>query len=570
MSNSKKQIGKVSPLHSLFAKILGLIIGAVILVVITNLFAIVPLASSELSSVAKNYMTDCAKLLGNGIDREVSIVGEEAVMDIDVLDKDLADVSVDGMESSYAYLVSGDGMMLYHPTKDKIGAKVENAAVKQLLEGMGKGQYPAPDVIEYEFNGEDKYAAYYIGQDHTYILVITADESEALASIDTIILRGIIVGVVAVIICVIGAYLLSKIVVKPIRSTTEQIARLAEFDLTQTEEKNRKPGQDECGIMLQAINLLRNKLIEIVSNIQGECDNLRDSSNAMNESVNETSATVNQLNRAIEEMAQGASSQADETQTATEHIIGMGEMIKGTTTKVEILKDNAKQMISASDEAVERIEELGTVNQKTKEAFDVITAQTQATNASVEKIREVIEIITSIAEQTNLLSLNASIEAARAGEAGKGFAVVASEIQQLATQSNDSANKIAEIIALLIEESEKTVHKMEEVRGVISLQDENVVHTQEAFKSVKRGIDQSIHGIDSIAERAHELDESRVRIVDVVQNLSAIAEEYAASTEEISASSNQVESIVATIASNATQVNDIADRLWGDMDKFKL
>lgn len=288
---------------------------------------------------------------------------------------------------------------------------------------------------------------------------------------------------------------------KPIRSTTEQIARLAEFDLTQTEEKNRKPGKDECGIMLQAINLLRNKLIEIVSNIQGECDNLRDSSNAMHESANETSATVNQLNRAIEEVAQGASSQADETQTATEHIIGMGEMIKGTTTEVEILKDNAKLMISASDEAVERIEELGTVNQKTKEAFDVITAQTQATNASVEKIREVIEIITSIAEQTNLLSLNASIEAARAGEAGKGFAVVASEIQQLATQSNDSANKIAEIIALLIEESEKTVHKMEEVRGVISLQDENVVHTQEAFQSVKRGIDQSIQGIDSIADR---------------------------------------------------------------------
>lgn len=262
---------------------------------------------------------------------------------------------------------------------------------------------------------------------------------------------------------------------KPIRSTTEQIARLAEFDLTQTEEKNRKPGKDECGIMLQAINLLRNKLIEIVSNIQGECDNLRDSSNAMHESANETSATVNQLNRAIEEVAQGASSQADETQTATEHIIGMGEMIKGTTTEVEILKDNAKLMISASDEAVERIEELGTVNQKTKEAFDVITAQTQATNAS--------------------------IEAARAGEAGKGFAVVASEIQQLATQSNDSANKIAEIIALLIEESEKTVHKMEEVRGVVSLQDENVVHTQEAFQSVKRGIDQSIQGIDSIADR---------------------------------------------------------------------
>ena len=487
------------------------------------------------------------------------------------LDKELSDVSVNGMESSYAYLVSSEGTMLYHPTKEKIGSSVENAVVKQLLAGMEKGEYPAPDVIEYDFKGVSKYAAYYIGENHAYILVVTADKAEALASIDTIILRGVIGGIVAFLICIAIAIILAKIIMKPILSTTKQIAKLAELDFTQTEEeKNAKPVKDECGIMMEAIALLRNKLTEVVGNIQGQCDNLRKSSNVLNESASETSETVEQLNRAIEEVAEGATSQANETQEATEHIIGMGQMIQETTEEAEHLKENAKLMISASNEAMDRIEGLGAVNQKTKEAFDIIATQTQATNASAEKIREVIEMITSIADQTNLLSLNASIEAARAGEAGKGFAVVASEIQQLAIQSNESANKIAEIIALLITESEKTVDKMEEVREVISLQDENVIHTQEAFQSVKRGIDQSMHGIDNIAERTHQLDESRVRIVDVVQNLSAIAEENAASTEETSASANEVESIVTTIAENATQVNGIADRLCDDVDKFKF
>ena len=571
---NKKQTRWVSPLHSLRTKILALVVGSVVLAVGVNLFTIVPLADKQISGITKNYMIDCAEILGNSVDQEIALAGEEQeeqAMDGEALDKELSDVSVNGMESSYAYLVASEGTMLYHPTKEKIGSSVENAVVKQLLAGMEKGEYPAPDVIEYDFKGVSKYAAYYIGENHAYILVVTADKAEALASIDTIILRGVIGGIVAFLICIAIAIILAKIIMKPILSTTKQIAKLAELDFTQTEEeKNAKPVKDECGIMMEAIALLRNKLTEVVGNIQGQCDNLRKSSNVLNESASETSETVEQLNRAIEEVAEGATSQANETQEATEHIIGMGQMIQETTEEAEHLKENAKLMISASNEAMDRIEGLGAVNQKTKEAFDIIATQTQATNASAEKIREVIEMITSIADQTNLLSLNASIEAARAGEAGKGFAVVASEIQQLAIQSNESANKIAEIIALLITESEKTVDKMEEVREVISLQDENVIHTQEAFQSVKRGIDQSMHGIDNIAERTHQLDESRVRIVDVVQNLSAIAEENAASTEETSASANEVESIVTTIAENATQVNGIADRLCDDVDKFKF
>lgn len=568
---NKEKVRGVSPLHSMRTKMLELVIVTIILAVGVNLFTIVPFAKNKVSVLTKNYMIDCAQILGNSIDQEISLAGEDAVMDGEVLDGKLLGVRVNDMESSYAYLVSSDGTMLYHPTKEKIGSSVENAAVKQLLEGMDKGDYPAPDVIEYDFNGVDKYAAYYIGENHAYILVVTADKSEALASIDSILFRGVMGGIVSFLICIGVAIIIGQIIMKPILSTTKQIARLAELDFTQSEEeKKAKLGKDECGIMMQAIALLRNKLIEVVGNIQGQCDSLQDSSTVLNKSASETSETVNQLNRAIEEVAQGATSQANETQAATEHIIGMGEMIQETTTEAVHLKENAKQMISASNEAVDRIEKLGTVNQKTKEAFDVIATQTQETNASVEKIREVIEMITSIADQTNLLSLNASIEAARAGEAGRGFAIVASEIQQLATQSNESANKIAEIIAMLITESEKTVEKMEEVRAVISLQDENVIHTQEAFQSVKRGIDQSIQSIDNIADRAHQLDESRVRIVDVVQNLSSIAEENAASTEETSASANEVESIVTTIADNATQVNGIADQLCDDIDKFKF
>lgn len=565
-----KQITKVSIIHSIKTKIVLLVAGVVLLSTILNLCRVVPLVKSELQTVIFSYMIDSASILGNSLDQSIRIAGKDAVLEQSSLEGKAGSISIDGMESSYAYLVDAEGTMLYHPTPEKIGQPVENDAVKQILQDMEAGKRPDPDVIEYEFKGVDKYAAYYIGEDMSYILIVTADEDDVLAAVSHVISKSCVNGVVVLVLCCIFGFFVAMFISRPILETTKDVTRLADLDFTVHDDGKKRAWKDENGIMLSAIGKLRKELVEVIGNIHKQCEDLRNSSIALNDSAKETGEVVDQLDRAMSDVAEGATSQAGETQKATDNIISMGEMIEDTTEEVKKLRELAKSMSKAGTEALGRIEELGAVNQKTKEAVEVIADQTQATNASAAKIREVIEMITSIADQTTLLSLNASIEAARAGEAGKGFAVVASEIQQLATQSNESANKIADIIALLIEESDKTVTKMEEVKEVMHIQDENVLHTQQAFQSVKKDIDQSIAGIDIINSKAYELDEARVRVVDVVQSLSAIAEQNAASTEETSASATEVESIVATISDNAKQLNEVADQLYEDVLKFKI
>ncbi len=211
---------------------------------------------------------------------------------------------------------------------------------------------------------------------------------------------------------------------------------------------------------------------------------------------------------------------------------------------------------------------LSSVNQRTKEAIQVVYDQTNTTNESALKIKEATDIISEIAEETNLLSLNASIEAARAGEQGRGFAVVATQIQKLAEQSNESARQIDDIIHSLIKDSEESVETMKEVRNIIGQQNENVIHTEHAFNNVKEGIDQSIESIEMIASKTQELDEARVRVVDVVQNLNAIAQENAASTEETSASAAEAGTTVESIADNARHLNEIAKQLEENVQKF--
>ena len=565
-----KNQNKVSLLHSIKTKIVLLVIVVIIATAGINLLVSVPLINKNFTTLTQNYMKDMATLVGETIETEIGYLGAEAVLTPEELAKVAKDIKVSGMDSSYAYIVSADGTMMYHPTPEKIGQPVENDAVKSLLAEIAKGNRPEPDVITYLFKGVAKYASYYIGSNMDYIVIVTADESEALSSVSMMMQRTLGGSAAALVFYSIIGFLIAAIIVKPIEKATKMIVKISELDFTDRENLqaslNRR--KDETGVMAKAIGTLRKELADVIRSITGQSVELHDASNAMNNSAYETSQSVDQFEKAINEIAQGATSQAQETQTATENVILMGNMIEETNNEVEKLRNNARSMRDSGDKALNILAELNNINQKTKEAIQTIYEQTNMTNESALKIKEATDIITDIAEETNLLSLNASIEAARAGEQGRGFAVVASQIQKLAEQSNDSARQIADIINLLITDSEKTVETMEDVKAVIEQQNEHVINTGKAFMEVKTGIDSSVESVREITAKTKQLDDARVKVVDVVQNLTAIAEENAASTEETSASASEVGAIMGTISDNAQQLNTIADELKNSIKQF--
>ncbi len=562
---------RVSILSSIKTKIVLVVVLAVLATTTLCMWTVIPLVNDSQTELIQNYMKDIADITGENLDREIESTGSEAVMTIDKLEYAVGDISVEGMDSSYAYVVAADGTMLYHPTAEKIGKPVENDAVKQLLGEMSKGNRPETGVITYEFKGVIKYASYYIGKNMEYIVIITVDEEEALAGNMRILKNSIYSSVFILVLCSLIGFIIAIRIVKPIERITLIIAQLADLNFSENKWQSYvNKRKDETGIMGRAIDILRKELTGVTKKITGYSINLYDASNIMSSSAQEVASSVEQVEKAISEIAQGATSQAQETQTATENVILMGNMIEETTTEVENLRVNARAMRDAGNRALDTLKDLNHINQQTKEAIQVIYEQTNTTNVSAAKIKEATDMISDIAEETNLLSLNASIEAARAGEQGRGFAVVAAQIQKLAEQSNESARQIDEIIHSLITDSEKSVETMEDVKAVIEKQNENVINTENVFRDVKDGIDKSIEEIRMIAAKTEKLDEARVRVVDVVQNLTAIAEENAASTEETSASSAEVGSIVENIAGNAKQLNVIANELEDSIKIFVM
>lgn len=567
----KEKNNQVSVIHSIRSRILMLAFFAIMLTVAIVLLRITPVIKTTIIELNQNYLLDLAETSGETIDSQISSLGEYRVINTMSLQKSIGDIGIRGMESSYTYVLDPNGLFIYHPDLDKVGLASEVEPINEIVSTILSGSRPESALIEYEYEGRHKYAAYYVGVQMNYMLVVTVDETELLSHVQKVFIDAAIGAIAAFVISILLALIVAGMIVRPIKEISNQVSRLGNLDLKKDSKLEKLASRkDEAGTMAKAVKQLQEQLEIALKGIKKQTQELYDSSNVMSISAQKATSSVQQVETAVSNIASGATSQAYETQTATDNIVFMGGLIQETDKEVNSLKKNILEMDEYGNQALKILDELEQINKRTKRAINEISEQTDQTNESALEIKKVTTLISDIAEETNLLSLNASIEAARAGEHGRGFAVVASQIQKLAEQSNESANQIEEIINLLITASDRSVETMKEVNSVVDKQNENVNLTEQAFESVKQGIDRCMNEIDIIADRTQKLDRSRVNVVDVVQNLTAIAEENAASTENTSASVTEVKTVIDDVAKNAEDLTEIANRLDESVCLFQM
>ena len=569
-TRSVENTGSKAGIHSVVLRFIIMLIIFVVFCTTASMSVMVVRMSAQYQTIMQDYLLDLAKSGETTIEREIKVLDTERALDRNRLASSVGDIKINGVESCYTYVVSGNGTMLYHPIVEKIGKPVENALILDVVSKLQKKEEVEPASSIYDYHGAKKLCAYYPEKDGLYIVVCTADLNDALSGIRENLGQACALGGFLAVVFAILGFFFSTRMFKRVGQMQGMIDRMKNLDFTVDETETKLlQSKDEFGIMAKALASLQQKLGETVSQIKNQSDRLFDSSNGMYKNISNMTQTTDQVDRAVQEIAEGATNQANETQKANENVITIGTMIEDTNNEVEELKKTAKNMQEAQRTAHEILEELGTVNQHTKASVEEIAQQTMTTNVSATKIREVTGLITDIAEETNLLSLNASIEAARAGEAGRGFAVVASQIQKLAEQSDVSAKQIENIIDQLVADSEKAVATMEQVQRIIDEQSRDVDRTGEVFRSVSDGIQKSIDGINLIGQKVQNMDQARIAVVDTVSNLSAIAEENAASTQESSASVTSITGIADEMQISSEDMRKIAEDLDQRMAAFK-
>ena len=409
-------------------------------------------------------------------------------------------------------------------------------------------------------NGGQVVGMVFVGKDRT---IVDSDMSK----LNTI---SFICQIVIILILSVLASISIRHMVKVMRYSTNNLIKVKDGDLSIRFDEKMLKRTDEIGDVIRGTDNLIQSLRDILNNIIITSKTLEAFSSNFNESAENISGSMANINAAVGEIANGATSQANETQNASSQIFDIGNAKDVTKNHVELLDSSSKKMREYNDNANYTLNELSEISNKTKESVGIVKSQTDLTNSSALEIRTATELIADIADQTNLLSLNASIEAARAGEAGKGFAVVAEEIRKLADQSQNSAKVIADIVEKLIKNSNTSVSTMNDVETIINEQNNKLDSTKKIFKFVNDEIIGVRNVTVKISEEIANLNNLKNSLLNSIESLAAIAEENAASTEETSASMTELSQAIDKTSGEAEQFVLLSEELVKSISKFKL
>ena len=480
----------------------------------------------------------------------------------------ISDVSGLNLSSAYVYFVDKEGTMLFHPDESKIGNPVENAAVKGLVAKLAAGEHPQPDVVEYEYKGATKYAGYYVGENEYYIAVLTADEDDVLAGLNSIKRSTIIILIVCVLAFTGIALLVERVISKPLVQISGAIEKLATGDVTV--RCDAKSHIKETVSIINSFGDLKNALTTSMKSVKDSAFVLNNAIVSVDGMTGNNVESVSQINVAINEVASTSQSVAENAQTMAEKAADLGNDIEVLTENVQKLFEESQTIKSANNDATDCMKSVYAGANESVQAMQNITDKIAETNSAIAEIGTAVQAIESIASQTNLLSLNASIEAARAGEAGRGFAVVADEIRSLADSSAESAKEIKQIIENVIVLSNGTVDISNRVFDVISKEQSDIEQAQEKFNVLSDSVELSINEIDTIRQLAEQLDEIKVELSNTTTELGAISEELGASAEEVAASCQTVTNACEDTQNSTAEMRNINEDMSAAIDFFKL
>lgn len=548
------------------AKIIVMVILAVIVSNVICMVFILESSKKQITDSTKHTMVDVINTTSKIVENEISNADTED-LDYDEYAKSLSDVKLEGMDSSYVYVVKNDGTMLYHPTKEKVGQPVENAVIKGVVQQLQDGKKPGTTVVEYDFNGTTKYSAYTILNNEN-ILVLTADESEALAGITTV--TGVAVGIIAIVvlIAIIISFIMGRRLMRPLVKVSTIIEDVAngniEADFSVVKESN-----DEIGLIIEKMKELTQSLGSIVGKIRNSSDTMSSNSYELNDTSSQTLAANNEISKAVEDVAEGSTGMAASISKINENLLEMSNETKDINASVNEIKNQTTAVQDSSKIMNDKIKSMQDSSHKMDEGISAISKRIETVNTTVDKVSNIVSVIEEISSETNLLSLNASIEAARAGDAGKGFAVVAQEIRVLSDNTNTELENIKQIISSLVEECRYCVQASGTIVEDNAKQKEEIKAVLDEFGSLDEQIQKTAEKADEIEELVTAMIELNDDITKSSNSLTDVSAANAAATEEMNANIEELNAMMHGVSEMAEHMNNESDGLKEALSFFR-
>ena len=564
---------KVLKLKSIGARILAIVLGITIVMSVSIMYVVSLNIKETLYSQVHQRLNDNAK---NGINLVDKMYRGDWKLDGDKLYKgdtllnDSTDI-VDSIKKSVEVPVTifaNDTRIstnIIDNGKRILGTKAQANVIEKVLT-EGESYIGSVKII-----GESYEAIYVPLKDSTGNVVgmfFVGEESKFINSeINKQMTHITIICLIILIAALVVSILLTRRIAKRIKTVVEDMVLIGEGDFT---VRSNIKSHDEIHLLSDTQNKMAESLGKLVLKIRGICTELSLSSDTLAATSQETTATAEEISRALNDISNTTTTQASETDN------GLNKTLE--------LSANIQKVTKSIDDIIEMFTAASIINIKGLKVVELLSKKTEQSNAasirvntaiiemetSAQKINMIMDTITEIASQTNLLSLNASIEAARAGDAGRGFSVVASEIRKLSEQSATAANDISKIIDGIQTQSKKAVSEMSTTTVVITDQGKAVDETKQIFGEISNTILNLKNEVDKINGMNKEMTSNKVDIINVMEEISASAQQNSAATEQISASSQEQVTGMEEVSRTADQLNMIAQILNSEIEKFKI
>ena len=539
-------------------KIIAMVILAIVISNVICMVFILESSKKQITDSTKHTMVDVINTTSKIVENEISNADAED-LDYDEYAKSLSDVKLEGIDSSYVYVVKNDGTMLYHPTQEKVGQPVENAVIKGVVQQLQDGTKPDTAVVEYVFNGTTKYSAYTILNNEN-ILVLTADESEALSGITVV--TGVAIGISAIVVllAIIICFIVGRRLMRPLVKVSTIIEEIANGDIN-ADFDMVKESNDEIGLIIEKMKELTQSLGNIVGRIRNSSDTMSANSYELNDTSSQTLAANNEISKAVEDVAEGSTGMASSISKINENLEEMSRETKDINESVNEIRNQTTAVQDSSKIMNDKIKSMQDSSHKMDDGISAISKRIETVNTTVDKVSNIVSVIEEISSETNLLSLNASIEAARAGDAGKGFAVVAQEIRVLSDNTNTELENIKQIISSLVEECRYCVQASGTIVEDNAKQKEEIKAVLEEFGALDEQIQKTAEKADEIEELVTAMIELNDDITKSSNSLTDVSAANAAATEEMNANIEELNAMMNGVSEMAGHMNDESDGL---------
>ena len=498
-----------------------------------------------------------------------------AIRDGKSLSKLVSDITIG--ESGYTIVLNSEGTIVGHKDIEMVTSRtnlynesLKNKNSEELSMITKKIMDRETGSGEYYYNGKQKITGYAPIDNTNWSVSVTALESEMLSYLTTLKSTLFYIFIIILVIVTLVILQVGKMIAKPIIKAASHAELIAKGDLTEDIPEHFTKRKDELGLLSKSFDNINKNLKLLITNIIDASHQVTTSSEELTATSQQVALSSQEMAETIEGIANGASSQAQETEDGTNKLSELNNLIEQNMKAIDDSYNISNQVNDLTKEGLETIQTLTTKaddsGKGVREVYDGIIK----TSESVEHIGQASQVISVIAEQTNLLALNAAIEAARAGEAGKGFAVVADEIRTLAEQSASSTKEIDTAVNELQKNSEISVKIITQVVDIINAQEEYIKSAKDKYTEISDSVKINGETANKLKDMSNDINIKKDELLGIIENLAAIAEENAASSEEASASTEEQTSAIEEIANASETLSNMASDLQNVVGKFSI